>query len=223
MDQAYALHLQELDQNLCCIRLLTISQCMESAHILCSRERAVISDDESRCRILDGLLGLWGVNVGHGCEAFAEAVSEQSARIPFYPSLSNSSRRSTWPSSRRQGAHVSSGQFLKIGCGRRMSGSQGESRLLETQGTPAQEKLLSRTYSYYSVTLASASMTGLPNRQEGLISPFGGFLHAPAPSAYRTNTNLGEVACREWCIEETRRIVEKQGAETTLAFFIEPI
>jgi adenosylmethionine-8-amino-7-oxononanoate aminotransferase len=32
-----------------------------------------------------------------------------------------------------------------------------------------------------------------------------------------------EVACGEWCIEETRRIIEKQGAETTLAFFVEPI
>jgi putrescine---pyruvate transaminase len=76
--------------------------------------------------------------------------------------------------------------------------------------------VLSRTYSYHSVTLASASMTGLPNRQEGSISALAVFFMRLAPSAYRANTNLGEAACGEWCIEETRRIIEKQGAEDDL-------
>jgi hypothetical protein len=57
-------------------------------------------------------------------------------------------------------------------------------------------------------------MTGLPNRQEGSISALAVFFMRLAPSAYRANTNLGEAA---------RRIIEKQGAETTLAFFIESI
>jgi putrescine aminotransferase len=65
-------------------------------------------------------------------------------------------------------------------------------------------------------------MTGLPNRQEGLISPFGGFLHAPRPLIERILTSV-KLPAVSGCIEETRRIIEKQGAETTLAFFIESI
>jgi adenosylmethionine-8-amino-7-oxononanoate aminotransferase len=62
-------------------------------HIVLEGEGCSFRDESGR-RIRDGLPGLWGVSVGHGCEAFAEAVSEQIARntvlsivIQFEPAI----------------------------------------------------------------------------------------------------------------------------------------
>ena len=62
-------------------------------HIVLEGEGCSFRDESGR-RILDGLAGLWCVNVGYGCEAIAEAISEQIARntilsivIQFEPTI----------------------------------------------------------------------------------------------------------------------------------------
>ena len=91
------------------------------------------------------------------------------------------------------------------------------------KGRQEKKKILSRTFSYHGVTLATASMTGLPNCQQPFDLPLADFLHVPGPYAYGARTELSAEAYGVWCIEKTRQIIAKEGAETIAALFAEPI
>ncbi len=43
--------------------------------------------DETGVPILDGLAGLWCVNVGYNCREIVDAVTAQMTRLPYYPSF----------------------------------------------------------------------------------------------------------------------------------------
>ncbi len=183
--------------------------------------------DETGGRILDGLAGLWCVNVGYNCAAIVRAVTEQMEQLPYYPSFFNST---TEPP-----IHVA--EFLAERAPARInrtvfsnSGSEANETALKTiraywklKDRPAKKKVLSRTFSYHGVTLATASMTGLPNCQLPFDLPLPGFVHVPGPYAYGARTPLSQEEYGMWCIEETARIIAAEGPETIAALFVEPI
>lgn len=183
--------------------------------------------DEGGKRILDGLAGLWCLNVGYNCAAIVRAVTEQMERLPYYPSFFNST---TEPSIRvaeylakRAPARVNRTVFSN-------SGSEANETALKIirgywklKGQPKKKTILTRTFAYHGVTLATTSMTGLPNCQQPFDLPLEGFVHVPGPYAYGARTELSPEDYGKWCIEETRRIINERGAETIAAFFAEPV
>src|SRR3954465_13511294 len=58
-------------------------------HIIVSGEGVYVQDATGR-KLLDGLAGLWCVNVGYGRTEIIEAISAQLRQLPFYPSFFNS-------------------------------------------------------------------------------------------------------------------------------------
>src|SRR5580765_3544723 len=91
------------------------------------------------------------------------------------------------------------------------------------RGKPAKTKILSRTFSYHGVTLATTSMTGLPGCYQPFDLPLPGFIHVPGPHPYGVNSPLDPVAYGKWCLEETARIIEREGPGTIAALFAEPV
>ncbi|HEU0010852.1 MAG TPA: aminotransferase class III-fold pyridoxal phosphate-dependent enzyme, partial [Verrucomicrobiae bacterium] len=75
----------------------------------------------------------------------------------------------------------------------------------------------------HGVTLATASLTGLPNCNEPFDLPLPGFVRVPAPHPYGVNSPLDQAAYGRWCIDETARIIQREGAETIAAMFVEPV
>ena len=66
-------------------------------HIWVKGQGRVLTDAEGR-EYIDGLSGLWNVNVGHGREELAEAAAEQMATLAYSPTTSAppTSRPSSW-------------------------------------------------------------------------------------------------------------------------------
>jgi len=62
-------------------------------HLIQSGEGCFLVDQNDQ-RLLDGLAGLWCVNVGYNCSAIVEAVHRQMQRLPYYPSFFNSTTES---------------------------------------------------------------------------------------------------------------------------------
>ncbi|HEY5777939.1 MAG TPA: aminotransferase [Terrimicrobiaceae bacterium] len=227
MDQSVTRDLQEQDRKFLVHPFTDHAQLRESGTHIVLEGRGCYFRDESGRDILDGLAGLWCVNVGYSSKAIARAVSEQLERLPYYPSFFNST---TEPA-------IRVAKFLAEKAPTRVnhtifsnSGSEANETALKViraywklKGHASRKKVLSRTFSYHGVTLAAASLTGLPNCQQPFDLPLADFLHAPAPYAYGAKTELSENAYGEWCIDETRRMIADQGAETIAAFFVEPI
>lgn len=195
-------------------------------HIVREGDACYFRDQEGR-RILDGLAGLWCVNVGYNCAAIVRAVSEQMERLPYYPSFFNST---TEPP-------IKVAEFLAGKAPARVnrtvfsnSGSEANETALKViraywkhKGRSEKKTILSRTYAYHGVTLATTSMTGLPNCQQPFDLPLPGFVHVPGPYHYGAKSSLSLEQYGRWCVEETRRVIDEQGAGTIAAMFVEPV
>lgn len=183
--------------------------------------------DETGQRILDGLAGLWCVNVGYNCAAIVRAVHQQMERLPYYPSFFNST---TEPAirvaeflARHAPARVNRTVFSNSGSEANESALKIIRGYWKMKGRPAKKTILTRTFAYHGVTLATTSMTGLPNCQQPFDLPLPGFVHVPGPYAYGANTGVSPEEYGQWCLEETRRLIAEQGPETIAAMFVEPV
>src|SRR4029077_20874640 len=214
MTQSFALDLQEQDRN------FQLHPFTNHADLHASGTHIVLEGhgchfvDESGRRILDGLAGLWCVNLGYSSKAIVRAVTQQLERLPDYPSFFNST---TEPP-------IRVAKFLAQVAPARVnrtifsnSGSEANETALKViraywklKGRRNKKKILSRTFSYHGVTLATTSMTGLPNCQQPFDLPLADFLLVPGPYAYGAKTELTSEAYGEWCVEETRRIIVEE-------------
>lgn len=195
-------------------------------HIIRGGDGCFLMDQDGR-RLLDGLAGLWCVNVGYNCAAIVEAVHRQMEVLPYYPSFFNSTTE----------APIRVAEFLARRAPERLnrvvfsnSGSEANETALKTirayqklRGRSQKQKILSRTFAYHGVTLATSSMTGLPNCYEPFDLPLPGFIQVPGPHAYGVRSNLDHQAYGAWCLEETARIISREGPETIAAMFVEPV
>jgi putrescine aminotransferase len=195
-------------------------------HIIVSGDGVYVQDAEGR-KLLDGLAGLWCVNVGYGRAEVIDAISAQLRQISFYPSFFNSTTEPAIRLAQRLAELAPEGVNHTVFCN---SGSEANETALKIirgywklRGQPQRTKILSRNFSYHGVTIATTSMTGLPGCTEPFGLPLPGFIQVPGPHAYAAGQEADPVAYGKWCVEETARIIEREGAETIGAMFVEPV
>jgi putrescine---pyruvate transaminase len=193
-------------------------------HILVGGEGCWLRDQAGK-RLLDGLAGLWCVNVGYGRQEIVNAVTRQMQQLAYYPSFFNSTTEPAIQLAARL-SELAPGRLRHAMFSN--SGSEANETALKLilaywrlRGEPKRVKFLTREFAYHGVTLATASMTGLSSCQAPFGLPLPNFHHAPAPHAYAAGRQPAEYG--EWCLEETERIIQKEGPETIAALFAEPV
>jgi len=195
-------------------------------HILERGDGVFLYDAKGR-KLLDGLAGLWCVNVGYSCTEIVEAVTEQMRRLPYYPSFFNSTTEPTIRLAEKLAALAPARLKHTIFSN---SGSEANETALKLirayhklRGRQGKTKIITREFAYHGVTLATTSMTGLPGCYQPFDLPLPGFIHVPGPNAYAANRENDAVAYGQWCLAETERVILREKAETIAAIFAEPI
>ena len=198
----------------------------QGTHVIVSAEGCYLTDATGR-RLLDGLAGLWCVNVGYGRHEIVDAVHQQMRQLPYYCSFFNTTNAPAIRLAERLAQLAPPRLRHTLFCN---SGSEANETALKIirawqkiRGKSEKSKVLARTFSYHGVTLATASLTGLPNCQGPFDLPLPGFIHVPAPHPYGVNSPLDPAAYGQWCLEETARVIEREGAGTIAALFAEPV
>ncbi len=179
-------------------------------------------------RILDGMAGLWNVNVGYGNQVLPDIAAAQMRKLAY---TSNFVGMTNVPSSelaaRLAGfAHPTlNTTFFTSG------GSESNDSAFKTAryywfrlGKTEKFKIIARKYAYHGITVAATAATGIAGYQTmfGPMAP--GFLHIPAPNPYRYEGDMqpgetvGQAAAR--ALEEA---ILREGPETVAAFIAEPI
>ena len=183
--------------------------------------------DETGRRLLDGLAGLWCVNVGYGRREIADAVHRQMTSVAFYPSFFNTTTEPTIRLADKLAALAPRGMSKVFFSN---SGSEANETALKLirayqklRGRSAKRKILTRTFSYHGVGLATTSMTGLPTCTEPFDLPLEGFLRVPGPHPYESDQDVTPAAFGDWVLEQTERVIAAEGADTVAALFAEPI
>lgn len=179
-------------------------------------------------RVLDGMAGLWNVNIGYGNRELPQVAYEQMQKVAY---TSNFVGMTTPPAAelaeRMAGmAHPTlNTTFFASG------GSESNDSAFKTAryywrqvGQPEKFKIIARKYAYHGITLAATAATGIARYHTMFGPPVPGFLHIPAPHAYRyegdiqPGESVGQAAAR--ALEEA---ILREGAETVAAFIAEPI
>jgi adenosylmethionine-8-amino-7-oxononanoate aminotransferase len=174
---------------------------------------------------LDGLAGLFVVNIGHGRAEVGEAMAGQAAELA-YTAASNS----TNPMTLELAGKIAS---LAPGDLNRVFFVSGGSEAVETalkiakqvqalRGFPKRYKVICRRGSYHGTTFGAASLTS--SQSERYFGPFmAGVSRVPSPNRYRNDFDLegeaGDVMCARFVEQE----ILAQGPEHVAAVIGEPI
>jgi len=195
-------------------------------HVMVRGKGVYLWDAHGR-KFLDGLAGLWCVNAGYSSRPIIQAVNDQLRRLPYYCSFFNTT---TEPAIRLAEKIAS---LAPRGLGHVMftnSGSEANETALKLirgylklRGQSKRTKIVSRSFSYHGVTLATTSMTGLPSCTVPFDLPLPGFVQVPGPHAYGAGRESDPEAYGRWCLEETERIIRRENPATIAAIFAEPI
>ncbi len=189
--------------------------------------KGVWLQDQNGRRLLDALAGLWCVNVGYGRRELIDAATRQMEHLCYYPSFFNTTTEPAIELAAKLSAlaprRLNHAMFSNSGSEANETALKLIRAYWKLKGEPHRTKIITREFAYHGVTLATASMTGLPSCQTPFELPLPGFLHAPAPHAYAANREADPDAYADWCIEETARLIEREDPATIGAIFAEPI
>ncbi|MEM7683411.1 MAG: aminotransferase class III-fold pyridoxal phosphate-dependent enzyme [Pseudomonadota bacterium] len=196
--------------------------------IITGAEGCHITDIDGH-RTIDGVGGLWNVNLGYSCDPIKAAIREQLKTLPYYSAFAGTSNdpaiELSWEL--RQ-------WFAAEGMGRAFFTSGG-SDSVETalrlarqyhkiKGAPGRTKFLSLKKGYHGTHFGGASVNG-NNRFRTSYEPLlTGCHHLPAPYPYRDPHGISDpAALAQHILQAAEDEIAFQGAGTIAAFIMEPI
>jgi adenosylmethionine-8-amino-7-oxononanoate aminotransferase len=183
--------------------------------------------DANGRRYLDGLAGLFVVQVGHGRGELAEAASKQAAELAYFPVWSYAHPKAVELADRL--AELTPGDLNKIffttGGGEAVESAwKLAKQYFKLTGKPTKHKVISRAIAYHGTPHGALSLTGLPE----LKAPF----EPLVPSAFRVpNTNFYRApehgddieAFGRWAADRIAEAIDFEGPDTVAAVFLEPV
>ena len=187
---------------------------------------AIITDATGR-EYIDGLSGLWNVNVGHGREELADAARQQMATLAFHSSYAGGSNEKAIALAERLSRIVypSINTFFFTSGGAEASETSFKTARFywKALGKPEKVKVISRHRAYHGLTLAAMSATGLPAFWPMFEPRTPGFLHIDAPDPYRFVSKTPDVSLGVAAANALEEAILREGPETVAAFIAEPI
>jgi len=191
-----------------------------------SGKGAMITDSTGR-EYIDGLAGLWNVNVGHGRQELADAAQKQMATLAFHSAYAGGTNEPAIRLAERLSGltYPSINTFFFTSGGAESSESSFKTARFywKALGKPDKIKVISRHRAYHGLTLAAMSATGLPAFWPMFEPRTPGFLHIDAPDPYRfVNTDPG-VSLGVAAANKLEEAILREGPDTVAAFIAEPV
>ncbi|MCJ9672293.1 MULTISPECIES: aspartate aminotransferase family protein [unclassified Neorhizobium] len=196
--------------------------------LVIDRGEGIYVYDVNGNKYIEGMAGLWSVGVGFGESRLVEAAARQMAKLPYYHTFT---LRSHGPSIDLAEKLIQMAPVPMSKAYFTNSGSEANDTAMKmvwyrsnALGKPEKKKIISRIKGYHGVTIASASLTGLPNNHRSFDLPLAGVFHTTCPH-YRAfkQENETEVAFVERCAKDLEDLILKEGPETVAAFIGEPV
>jgi len=184
---------------------------------------AMLRDADGR-EYIDGLSGLWNVNVGHGRAELAEAASAQMRRIAFASAYIGATNEPAVRLAERIVRHAYSNSaavyFTTAGAESNESAFKFARYYWKVKDKPQKTKIISRIHAYHGVTMAAMSATGMAayHKMFGPLVP--GFIQVTPPYAYRWTGNEDPGIGAADAVEKA---IMAEGPDTVAAVIAEPV
>ncbi|MFU1681559.1 aminotransferase class III-fold pyridoxal phosphate-dependent enzyme [Phaeobacter piscinae] len=196
--------------------------------IITSAEGVSITDIDGH-RVIDGVGGLWNVNLGYSCQPVKDAMAAQLEKLPYYSTF-----RGTSNDAAIELSYELSRFFAPDGLSRAFFTSGG-SDSVETalrlarqyhklRGDSGRTKFLSLKKGYHGTHIGGASVNGNANFRNAYEPLLPGCFHIPAPYTYRNPFNESDPErLAQLCAAALEDEIAFQGANTIAAMIMEPI
>ena len=186
-----------------------------------------IWDDQGR-EYIDGLAGLFVVQVGHGRTELAETALKQAEKLAFFPIWSYAHPAAIELAERlAQGAPGDLNRvFFTTGGGEAVESAwKLAKQYFKLTGKPKKHKVISRSIAYHGTPHGALSITGLPPLKEDFEPLVPGAHKVPNTNIYRASEDLRDdpKAFGRWAADRIAEAIEFEGPETVAAVFLEPV
>jgi adenosylmethionine-8-amino-7-oxononanoate aminotransferase len=178
-------------------------------------------------RYLDGLAGLFVVQVGHGRAELAEAAAKQAAELAFFPLWSYAHPMAIDLADRL--ATAAPGDlnrvFFTSGGGEAVESAwKLAKQYFKLTGRPTKHKVISRSIAYHGTPHGALSITGLAEYKAPFEPLVPSTLQVPNTNFYRAPEHGDDlVAFGRWAADRIAEAIEFAGPDTVAAVFLEPV
>ncbi|WP_416899154.1 MAG: aspartate aminotransferase family protein [Minwuia sp.] len=196
--------------------------------MIIEKGKGVLVWDDEGSEYIEGMAGLWCASFGFGEEELIDAAVEQMRKLPFYHQFGHKSSMPSIDLAEKL-LEIAPDGMSKVFFAN--SGSEANDSQVKLQwyvnnalGRPQKKKILARIKGYHGVTVAAASLTGLPANHAEFDLPIANIGHVDMAYPYR-GMEPGETE-EEYSDRLARQLEERilaEGPDTVAAFIAEPV
>ncbi len=202
----------------------------EGARVIVRADGVYLWDSDGN-RIIDGLAGLWCVQVGYGNRELADAGYEALKTLPYYNHFFKTTNPWTVELAAKLARLLPEGHEHILFAN---SGSEANETALKLiryywnlKGRREKKIHISRDLGYHGSTMAAASLSGLTPAHPQWDLPLAGFEKVPAPYWFGAHAaGYGDIGPEEFGLVIARRLEDKileLGPERVASFSAEPV
>lgn len=196
--------------------------------LVISRANGAYVWDAAGRRYLDGIGGLWCVNIGYGRKEMAAAIADQVLKLSYSNTFVDCTNEPAAELAAKL-AELAPGSLNHVAYS--MSGSCANDTAVRLahfyhsrRGEPQRRTILSRYNSYHGSTYLGMTL----GNREGDRSPHFRYIedlvhHLSAPNAYRRPEGMSEAQFTDHLVDELEAAIARIGARNIAAFIAEPI
>lgn len=198
----------------------------KGARVIVRAEGCFIEDSEGET-ILDGMAGLWCVNIGYGRSELADVANQQMRQLPYYNTFFQTTHIPAIDLSERLAnlAPDNLNQVFYAGSG--SEANDTNIRLVRTywamKGKPTKNIIISRKNAYHGSTVGGGSLGGMTGMHEQGGLPIPNIHHINQPDWWSEG---GDMSPEEFGLARARELeqaIETLGEDRVAAFIAEPI
>ncbi len=198
----------------------------EGSTIFTEAKGHYIEDIEGN-RYLDGMAGLWCVNIGHGNRELVDHMADQAMKLSYFNTFENSTSIPAAELAAKL-SELAPGDLNHTFFG--SGGSVANDTAIKLVhyyfnqlGKPKKKKILSRELGYHGSTYLAHTLTGIKLTHHGFDLAPGLVHYLSAPYPYRNGDGLTESEFCDQLMEEMEEKILEIGPDQIAAFIAEPI
>ncbi|HTS94851.1 MAG TPA: aspartate aminotransferase family protein [Stellaceae bacterium] len=196
--------------------------------LILTEGKGIYVRDDSGKQYIEGMAGLWCTSLGYGEERLVEAATRQMRKLSYTHIFAHKSHDPSIELAERL-IGMMPVKMSKVFFNN--SGSEANDTAVKlvwyynnARGKHRKKKIIARVKGYHGVTVAAASLTGLPNNHRDFDLPIANIRHADCPHYYRfgkPGETEEQFATR--LAESLEAQILREDPETVAAFIAEPV
>ena len=200
----------------------------EQGPLIVTRGEGIYVYDENDNEYIEALAGLWCTALGFSEKRLVEAATAAMSKLPFFYSFFGRGHDIGIDLAEKL-VSIAPAPMSKVFF--TSSGSEANDTAVKlvwyynnSRGLAKKKKIISRISAYHGVTIAAASLTGLPANHRDFDLPIANILHTDCPHHYRfAEPGEDEQRFATRLANNLEKMILDEGPDTVAAFIAEPI